>query len=89
MNAKTNTNASQITPAKNHTKNSGARYLWIGFTMGLACMAALFIAGLITGNAGMTVMASSTAAVLGAVWTSTAAAAKKAANKCTASVVGA
>lgn len=85
MNAKNNTNASHVTPAK----NDGTRYLWIGFAMGLACMAALFIAGLVTGSAGMTVMASSAAAVLGAVWSSTAAAAKKAAAKQAASVIGA
>ncbi len=60
---------------------NSARYLWIGFAMGLACMAALFIAGLVKGNVGMTVMASSTAAVLGATWTSTTVAMKKKAAK--------
>lgn len=53
------------------------RIMRIGMTMGLACMAALFIAGLIKGNAGMVVMASSCAALLGATWASTGATAKK------------
>lgn len=49
----------------------------IGMSMGLACMVALFIAGLIKGNAGMTVMAATCAALLCGVWASTSAAAKK------------
>lgn len=49
----------------------------IGMSIGLACMVALFIAGLVTGNAGMTVMASTCAALLGAVWASMGAAARK------------
>ncbi len=53
------------------------RIMGIGMAMGLACMAALFIAGLVQGSAGMTVMASSCAALLGATWTSTSVAAKK------------
>lgn len=57
--------------------SNGTRFLWIGPVAGLACMAALLIAGLITGSAGMTVMAASTAALLAAVWSSTVAAAKK------------
>lgn len=67
-------NATTKTPAAN---NNGTRFLWIGPVAGLACMAALFIAGLITGSAGMTVMAATTAALLAAVWSSTVAAAKK------------
>ena len=57
------------------TRNDGTRYMWIGFALGLACMVALFIAGLVEGSAGMVVMASSTAAALAAVWSSTAVAA--------------
>lgn len=68
MNAR-NTNAA--------ARNNGSRYMWIGFAMGLACMAALFIAGLVRGSAGMVVMASSTAAALAATWSATATAAKK------------
>ena len=67
-------NATTKTPAAN---NNGTRFLWIGPVAGLACMAALFTAGLITGSAGMTVMAATTAALLAAVWSSTVAAAKK------------
>lgn len=68
MNAKTTNAAARI---------NGTRHMWIGFAMGLACMAALFIAGLVQGSAGMVVMASSTAAALAAAWSATATAAKK------------
>ncbi|WP_104108602.1 hypothetical protein [Arthrobacter sp. N199823] len=85
MNAIHNATTEQITTAK----NDGTRYMWMGFTMGLACMVALFIAGLVTGSAGMTVMAASTAAVLAAVWTSTAVAAKSIAKKKAVSATGA
>lgn len=53
------------------------RVMRIGMAMGLACMVALFVAGLVKGNAGMLVMAASAAAVLGATWASTSAAARK------------
>lgn len=68
MNAKT---------ANTATRNNGTRYMWLGFAMGLACMAALFIAGLVKGSAGMVVMASSTAAILAGTWSATAVTAKK------------
>ena len=58
-------------------RNNGTRHMWIGFAMGLACMAALFIAGLAQGSAGMVVMASSTAAALAAAWSATATAARR------------
>ncbi|AIY03357.1 hypothetical protein ART_3758 [Arthrobacter sp. PAMC 25486] len=57
------------------------RVMRIGMAMGLACMAALFIAGLVKGNAGMLVMAASSAAVLGATWASISAAAGNKAAK--------
>lgn len=57
--------------------SNGARFMWMGFAMGLACMAALFIAGLATGSSGMVVMASSSAAALGAAWSATSSAARK------------
>lgn len=47
------------------------RVMWIGFSVALVAMVALFIAGIISGNAGMTVMASSTGALLGAAATAT------------------
>ncbi|MFF5793557.1 hypothetical protein ACFY5D_16045 [Paeniglutamicibacter sp. NPDC012692] len=50
---------------------SGARYAWIGFAMGIACMAALFIYGLVIRQPGLIVMSSSLAAVLGATWGAT------------------
>lgn len=39
-----------------------------GFAMGIACMAALFVHGLLIGSAGLVVVASSTAAGLGGAW---------------------
>lgn len=54
-----------------------ARVMLIGMLIGLACMVALFIAGFIQGSAGMVVMASGTAAVLGASCSATTAAARK------------
>ncbi|MET4004734.1 multidrug efflux pump subunit AcrB [Arthrobacter sp. UYCu511] len=62
------------------TSNS-ARYMGLGFAMGMLCMIALFVAGLIKANAGMVVMAASMAAVLGATWGSTVVAMKKKAAK--------
>lgn len=56
---------------------NGQRYAWIGYAMGIACMAALFITGLAMGQPQLTVMASSMAVLLGAVWASTAATARK------------
>lgn len=56
---------------------NGAQYAWIGFAMGIACMAALFIYGLVSSTPGMLVTSSSTAAMLGAVWASTSATARK------------
>lgn len=85
MNATNKSSTQQITPAK----NDGTRYMWMGFTMGLVCMAALFTAGLITGSAGMTIMAATTAALLAGVWSSTVAASKNAAKKKAARVIGA
>lgn len=66
-----------MTSTNTQSTFNSALYMRIGFLMGLACMAALFIAGLARGNVGMAVMASSTAAVLGATWSSTSAAMKK------------
>ncbi|WP_417216852.1 hypothetical protein [Arthrobacter sp.] len=60
------------------TLANGQQYAWIGYAMGIACMAALFIAGLVTGTAQMMVMACSLAAMLGALWASTTAAARAA-----------
>lgn len=57
--------------SKSSTNVNGGRYMWLGFAMGLACMAGLFIAGAVKGNAGMMVMASSAGVLLGAVWSST------------------
>ncbi|WP_449371926.1 hypothetical protein [Arthrobacter psychrolactophilus] len=47
------------------------RVMWIGFSLALAAMVALFIAGIVRGNAGMAVMASTTAVLLGAAGAST------------------
>ncbi|PYI39314.1 hypothetical protein CVS30_04940 [Arthrobacter psychrolactophilus] len=47
------------------------RVMWIGFSIALTTMVALFIAGVVIGNAGMAVMASSTGALLGAAATAT------------------
>ncbi len=69
----TNSIATTATP---HRVN-GAQYAWIGFAMGIACMAALFIYGLVSSTPGMLVMSSSMAAMLGAVWVSTSATARK------------
>ncbi len=74
---------------------NGARFMWMGFALGLACMAALFsaglatgmaglatgMAGLATGSAGLVVMASSAAAALGAAWSAASSASGKAAGK--------
>ena len=56
---------------------SGARYAWIGFAMGIACMAGLFVHGLAIGQPGLVVISSSLAAVLGATWSATHVAIKK------------
>lgn len=64
-----------------NTRNDGTRFAWLGFAAGLLCMTALFIAGAVKGSAGMMVMASSTASVLGAVWASVAVSVKKKASK--------
>lgn len=53
------------------------RILWAGMAAGLACMAALVIAGLVQGSAGMVVMASSVAAALVAGTTAASASIKK------------
>ncbi|GAA1499053.1 hypothetical protein [Paeniglutamicibacter kerguelensis] len=50
---------------------TGARYAWIGFAMGIACMAGMFNRGLAIGQPGLVVMSSSLAAVLGATWSTT------------------
>ena len=50
---------------------TGTRYAWIGFAMGIACMAGLFIFGLAIRQPGLVVMSSSLAAVLGAAWSAT------------------
>ena len=59
------------------TTRNTQRHAWIGYALGIACMAVLFIAGLAAGKPQLTVMASSLAVLLGAVWTSTSAAVKK------------
>lgn len=71
MNITKNTTASTSENA-----NPGARYMWLGFAMGLACMVTLFTAGLVKGNAGMMVMASTVSAGLGASWAAAVTAAK-------------
>lgn len=63
------------------TTINGQRYAWIGYILGIACMAALFIAGLVMGKPQLSVMAGSMAALLGAVWSSTSVAAKKSASR--------
>ncbi|HXD28347.1 MAG TPA: hypothetical protein VN621_06275 [Arthrobacter sp.] len=63
--------------ARRHTQ----RPAWIGYALGIACMAVLFIAGLAAGKPQLTVMASSLAVLLGAVWSSTSAAVKKSAGR--------
>lgn len=65
---------------KNKSRSNGSQFAWIGFALGIACMAALFVYGLIAGIQPLLVMSSSTAALLGAVWASTVASAKKRAN---------
>lgn len=64
-----------------NNRNGGTRFAWLGFAAGLLCMSALFIAGAVKGNAGMMVMAASTATLLGAVWVSVSASLKKKASK--------
>ncbi|MGP5724912.1 hypothetical protein ACTXOR_03890 [Arthrobacter rhombi] len=66
--------------AEKKTVNS-QRYAWIGFALGIACMAGLFIFGLTTGKPQLPVMAGSIGALLGAVWASTSAAAAAAARR--------
>jgi hypothetical protein len=44
------------------------KWAWAGPVGGLACMVALFVAGIATQTPGMVVMAASVAAVLGGVW---------------------
>lgn len=63
------------------TTVNGQRYAWIGYAMGLACMAALLIAGIVMGKPPMMVMAGTMAVLLGAVWSSTSLAARKAAAR--------
>lgn len=70
-----NTNSIATTAPANRV--NGAQYAWIGFAMGIACMAALFFYGLVSSTPGMLVMSSSMAAMLGAVWVSTSATARK------------
>ncbi|MDN5905928.1 MAG: hypothetical protein ACTHZK_11550 [Arthrobacter sp.] len=60
---------------------NGQRYAWIGFALGIACMVALFVYGLITGKPQLMVIASSVAALLGVVWASTSAAAQAATRR--------
>ena len=71
MNTFTNTKNS------NQGRANGAQYAWIGFAMGITCMAVLVICGLIKGNAGMAVMGSTMGAMLGAAWASTSATTRK------------
>ena len=63
--------------ATTNTRTTGEQYAWIGFAMGIACMATLVVFGPVTGSTGMAVMGSSTGAMLGAVWASTNAAMRK------------
>ncbi|ASN40175.1 MAG: hypothetical protein ABWX63_04160 [Paeniglutamicibacter terrestris] len=65
----------------NTQRVNGAQFAWIGFAMGIACMVGLFIYGLISSTAGLLVMSSSVAAMLGALWVSTSVAARKRAQK--------
>lgn len=64
-----------------NTRYDGTRFAWMGFAAGLLCMIALFIAGALQGNAGMMVMATSTAAALGATWVSVSVSLQKKARK--------
>lgn len=63
------------------TTTTSQRHAWIGYALGLGCMAALFIAGLATGTPHLPVMASSIAGLLAFVWTWTSAAATKTAGR--------
>lgn len=65
----------------NQPRNNGTKYLWIGPVLGIACMAGLFIYGLVGDIPQLLVMSSSLAAMLGAIWASTTAAAKKKARR--------
>lgn len=47
------------------------RWLWVGPVSGITCMIALFCMGAISGSATLMLVASTTAAVMGTVWTST------------------
>ncbi|MGL3806500.1 hypothetical protein ACSYDW_10415 [Paeniglutamicibacter sp. R2-26] len=62
---------------KSRNSRTGTRYAWIGFAMGIACMAGLFIFGLAIRQPGMVAISSSLAAVLGATWSATHVAATK------------
>ncbi|MCI9888011.1 hypothetical protein JT358_05995 [Micrococcales bacterium 31B] len=44
------------------------KWAWTGLAAGIACMIALFIAGIVTQTPGLTVMAASIAAMLGGAW---------------------
>ena len=44
------------------------KWSWAGPVAGIACMIALFIAGIVTHTSGMTIMAASLAAALGGMW---------------------
>lgn len=59
------------TPHVNDRLIPSRRWLWIGPTAGIACMVALFTYGLAIDAAPLAVIATSVAAVLGAVWAST------------------
>ncbi|GAA5227080.1 hypothetical protein [Paeniglutamicibacter antarcticus] len=61
----------------NRTPANGSQSAWLGFAMGIASMAALFIYGLTSHSQGMLVMSSSMAALLCAVWATTSAVTRK------------
>lgn len=44
------------------------KWAWIGPAAGIACMVALFVAGILTKTPGLTIMAASVGAALGGIW---------------------
>ncbi len=46
------------------------KWAWAGPSAGIACMLALFIAGIVTHSPGMTVVSASVAAALAGIWVS-------------------
>ncbi len=58
-------------------RTNGAQHSWIGYALGIACMAGLFIPGVATSTPGLVIMSSSLAVLLGALWATASTTAKK------------